>query len=216
MGALGSLRDDHTVISKKLKLVESALEVGPEGRLVLRELCFSLLRLLKAHMQREAEPLRIYRERIPSGRYLVDASGHAIEAGLLRAVNELLLSGMRASMPMIVLRLTQAIERLQEQMQGQEQTVFLALEEGGASVGADPSAAISETMSVNEILRRYPQTEPVFDRLRVDRLREGYESVDELAWGHGMDVSQVIEQLRQAVGFPGFEARSPARVQPAA
>lgn len=59
---------------------------------------------------------------------------------------------------------------------------------------------IVPAMSANEILQRFPQTEPIFTQLQVNRLREGYESVDELAWRHGIDVSQVLEQLREAVG----------------
>ena len=59
--------------------------------------------------------------------------------------------------------------------------------------------AISSTMSANEIVQRYPGTGPLFEQeLHINRLREGYESVDELAWRHGMDVAQVIERLRQA------------------
>ena len=57
-------------------------------------------------------------------------------------------------------------------------------------------------MSVNEILQRYPQTEPLFAQLRVNRLREGYESVDEVAWRHGLDSAEILEQLRQATVFP--------------
>ena len=61
------------------------------------------------------------------------------------------------------------------------------------------SVAISGAMSANEILQRYPSTAPVFQELRINRLREGYESVDELAWRHGMDVSQLIETLQRVV-----------------
>jgi len=57
--------------------------------------------------------------------------------------------------------------------------------------------AISVTMSANEILQRYPQARPAFDQLCINRLREGYESVDELAWRHGMDAEELLEQLRR-------------------
>ena len=59
--------------------------------------------------------------------------------------------------------------------------------------------AISGAMSANEILQRYPSTEPVFQELHINRLREGYESVDELAWRHGMDVSQLIDTLQRVI-----------------
>ena len=67
----------------------------------------------------------------------------------------------------------------------------------------DSATAISGAMSVNEILQRYPNTEQLIEQLHINRLREGYESVDELAWRHGIDVSQFIEQLRRAAAtFP--------------
>ena len=59
---------------------------------------------------------------------------------------------------------------------------------------------ISGAMSANEIVQRYPGTGRLLEQeLHFNRLREGYESVDELAWRHGMDVAQVIERLREAV-----------------
>lgn len=63
--------------------------------------------------------------------------------------------------------------------------------------------SISGAMSANAISRRYPQTEGLFEQLHIDRRAEGYESVDELAWRHGVDVRQFLEQLRQtALNLP--------------
>ena len=53
-------------------------------------------------------------------------------------------------------------------------------------------------MSANAIAHRYPETETLFEQLQIDRQAEGYETLEELAWRHGMDVSQVIRQLRRA------------------
>ena len=57
---------------------------------------------------------------------------------------------------------------------------------------------ISGTMSANAIARRYPETQTLFEQLQIDRRFEGYESVEELAWRHGMELSQFIEQLRRS------------------
>lgn len=204
MGTTNLLRAEHALISKKLALIEAALQTGPEGRTALRQLCPSLLRRLVQHVHREADALAIYSKRIPSGRYLMELD-HAGEERLLRGVTTLLSSGTRASASLVTLRLTQAIERLEQQMARQEEVVFpLVDEESGTRRAAAIEESISPSMSVNEILHRYPQTEPVFERLHINRLWEGYESVDELAWGHGMDVSQVIEELRQVVAFPSY------------
>ena len=69
----------------------------------------------------------------------------------------------------------------------------------------DSATEISGAMSVNEILQRYPSTGELIEQLHINRLREGYESVDELAWRHGMDVAHFLEQLRDvAAKFPRY------------
>ena len=183
MEATRPIRQDHDLLRKKLALLESALQVAPEARFVLREMCFSLQHLLHDHIAREQSVLP------------PDRTNHQDAHSLLRTVNELLLGGMRASMPTVVLWLSKLIELLREQMAQQEERVLPALDE---AAGAPVPAAISSVMSVNEILQRYPQTGRLFERLRINRLQEGYESLDEVAWYHGMDVSQFLEQLRQA------------------
>ena len=203
MDATHALRQDHALLRKKLALLGSALQVAPEARFVVREMCFSLQRLLHEHIQREACLVEAPRRVGSSGDTRAEGRDHRAVQQLLRAVNELLLGGMRASMPTIVVRLAQAIEQLEAQMDEQEQTVFTAADHPADSLAAD--ASISGAMSVNEIVQRYPRTERVFEQLHINRLREGYESVDELAWRYGMDISQFIEQLRHAAAsFPAY------------
>ncbi len=225
MEPLSVLRADHARLRQKLLLLESALQVAPEARLVLREMCCSLLRLLQEHVHRETQALQTYDpstrapalaagpllgvvpsersesrddEQARSAQERLGVADHVVEQRLLRAVNELLLSGMRASVPMIILRLSQAIEQLRAQMEAQERTVFAALARLEGAGGEAP-ASISGAMSINEVLHHYPQTQRIFEQLRINRLQDGYDSVDEVAWRRGMDVSQMIEQLRQAV-----------------
>ncbi len=195
-----TLRQDHALLRKKVALLESALQVAHEARLVLREMCFSLLRFLGEHRQREVRPLVRFVHRVSPAQGQFQARDHTAEHHILLTVNELLLSGMRASVPMIILRISQAIDQLNTSMEEQERELFPVLDQ--MEVWRSEADAISGTMSVNEILQRYPQTEPVFDQLHINRWREGYECVDELAWRHGMDAAQVLEQLRQLAIFP--------------
>jgi hypothetical protein len=169
------------------------------------------MRLLNRHMQREEPVLRLYDNQFPSARYLSKVSDHAAEHAVLRSITELLVSGVKVSIPLVILRISQAMEQLREQIAEQERSVFPVVEElmrreGRAEAAPSPpvSPAITPSMSVNAIVQRYPKTRPVFEQLCVNRLREGYESVDEVAWRHGMDVSQVLDQLRQAAAFPGY------------
>jgi len=66
--------------------------------------------------------------------------------------------------------------------------------------------SLTGTMSANAIARRFPQAEALFTQWRIDRGREGYESIEELAWRRGMDERHVLQQLREIVEvFPGAE-----------
>ncbi len=205
MGTIGTLQHDHRLLRRKLVLLESALQVSPETRFVIREMCFSLLRLLQEHMHREDAAVASCTREGLGGPQLLQGWDHLTEHAHLRAVNELLLGGMKASMSSVVIRLSQAIEELGQHMAAQERLVFPFLQDEPEGLGetTGPRAAISGTMSVNEILQRYPQTERIFEELEINRWRDGYESVDELAWRHGIDVEQIVAQLQHAVtSFP--------------
>jgi len=205
MALTESLRQDHAVLRNKVVMLESALSAAPSARLVFREKCFSLLRTLNRHMIREGPLIRFYYDRIPSARYLSHPKDHSAEHGVLRTVTELLLGGLKVSMSHSVLRVSQALEQLNEQMDEQERSVFPLFEhlteEDLVPYGRvrQPSPSITGSMSVNALLQRYPRAEVVLAPLCINRLREGYESVEELAWRRGMDASQLLEQLRQAI-----------------
>ena len=199
------IRQDHAMLRKRLALIRSALQVAPETRFVVREMVFSLQRQLADHIERETGALQLYYQRLPARAATeAPAPNHADVLLLMREAGELLLGGMRTSLAAIVGRLSEAAQRLDAQMERQEQTVFVFLEHAelespDLSFSRFESPIISSTMSVNEILQRYPQTGSLFDQLHINRLHEGYESVDEVAWHHGLDVAQLLEQLRQAV-----------------
>ena len=200
---LDTLQQDHALLRSKAALTESALSTAPYARLVFREKCFSLMRILNRHMKREEALIRRFYERFPSARYLPNRKDHADEHAQLRSVTELLLGGFKVSIPLIVLRMSQAIEQLRDRMEEQEHTLFPLFHEMtdealGVSARPPRRASICGSMSVNALLRAYPNTEGVLEPLHINRLREGYESVEELAWRRGLDVSQLLEQLRQA------------------
>lgn len=206
-----ALRQDHETLRTKAALLESTLSTAPYARLVFREKCFSLMRLLNRHMKREELLVHLYYQRFPSARYLPRQKDHTEEHDHLRAVTELLLGGLKVSIPLLILRVSQALEQLQERMDEQEQTLFPLFEDvtpaeaAGRSRAQRGGSAISGSMSLNAILQRYPQAETVFAPLHINRLREGYDSVEELAWRRGMDVAELLEQVRQAVAsFPAF------------
>ena len=191
---LDTLQQDHALLRKKIALLSAALQVAPESRFVLRQMCFSLQRLLNDHTLREFQLLySACRED------LWQAVNHASTLTRLRGVNELLLVGWRASLASVVVRLAQVIEQLETQIAEQERAVFPQIGPLPTVDAGRREAALSGTMSVNEILQRYPQTQRCFDELHVNRLQEGYESVDELAWHHGLNVGELLEQLQHTL-----------------
>ena len=197
MDAVTTLQQDHARLRKQFVLLSAALEVAPESRFVLREMCFSLQRLLHEHTLREFHFLYM-----ACREDLWQSANHASGVALLRGINELILSGWRTSASTVVVRIAQAIERLEAQLVEQERAIFPQLAQAMPPAVVGPEPVIASTMSVNEILQRYPQTQRCFEELHINRLQEGYDSVDELAWRHGLDVSQFVEYLRHAMGTP--------------
>lgn len=209
MTDLDRLREDHTLLRTKATLLDSALSTAPHARLVFREKCFSLMRMLNRHMRLEAPLLDIYRAQIATGRDILRADDHSNEHAHLRAVTELLLGGVKVSLPLVIMRVSEALEQLRAQMDAQEQMVFPLVEAAAGDAPTERAASarmlrfpISGTMSVNAILQCYPETETVFKRLQINRPQEGYESVEELAWRRGMSVSEVLQQIERAATFP--------------
>jgi len=210
MAQIARLRQDHALLRTKVTLLEVALSTAPHARLVFREKCFSLMRMLNRHMRLEESVLKMYHAQMATGRDILRADDHSNEHAHLRAVTELLIGGVKVSLPLVIMRVSEALEQLRAQMDAQEQMVFPLVE---AIASEEPERAtpsrmlrfpISGTMSVNAILQCYPETEPVFKRLAINRMQEGYESVEELAWRRGMSVSEVLRQLEQAAAFPNF------------
>jgi hybrid cluster-associated redox disulfide protein len=65
---------------------------------------------------------------------------------------------------------------------------------------------ISKNMTIAEIVRRYPETIPVFERYRLDCLEcqiAEYEDLEHGAGVHKIDVDRLLEELNAAIGKSG-------------
>ncbi len=159
MKIIQAVRHDHTVLRNKLALVESALYLAPDARFVLREICFSLQQLLQDHLDREVGLLRTYAQLALTHHdpLEVDVEDHGYVLNLLRTVNDLLLTGARASMPTLNLWLSNVIDLLRRQMDVQEAVAFPLLEAGrGVRAGSRAGRA-----QVTEPWPRSATTPPV-------------------------------------------------------
>lgn len=65
---------------------------------------------------------------------------------------------------------------------------------------------IHKDMKIEEVLRRYPQTIPVFERFGIDcaqcQLSE-YENLDHGAKVHGIDLGELLARLNESLAVKG-------------
>jgi len=124
MGATESLRREHQILRAKLKLLAVAMQMGPDASFVLREMCWSLARMLEQHIQREAEALRPYSDRIQALTQARMAQDHADQQTILRDVNILLVGRINALTSQVILPLAHLIDELREHMDEEECELF--------------------------------------------------------------------------------------------
>jgi len=165
MGATGSLRREHQILRARLRLLEAAMQMAPEAQFALREMCWSLARMLDEHIRHEVEALQPYHNRIQALIQARMAQDHADQQVVLRGVNALLLGGINAPVSRAVPPLAELIKELRHHMAQEEQEVFpmvdqLAEEQAAPSYGI--GSVITETMTVNHVLHVHPQTREVF------------------------------------------------------
>ena len=198
------VRKDHRILRAKLRLLEAAMRVAPEAQFVLREMCWSLAQMLDDHIKHEIEVLQPYRNRIQALTQEHMAQEHADQQVVLRDVNALLLRGLYAPMSKVVPPLAHLIEELREHMDQEEREVFLMVDQIAAEESRRPPTQadpllITETMTVNHILRLHPKVRGIFRAFKVDCECDGLHGLDELYWRRGLDVAALLRQLNQSV-----------------
>jgi regulator of cell morphogenesis and NO signaling len=74
------------------------------------------------------------------------------------------------------------------------------LEFQGRSIAAMTEHKITGDMVINEVIKRYPWTLPVFHRLDVDSCCGGARTVAAMAEEHGFELEEVLAELEAAAG----------------
>lgn len=197
MSITAILRKDHEVLRRKLETLEGALQVAPQAPHALRELCFSLAKLLNAHIAREARAVRPYRHRL--ARVLQERThhDHANQRLILRDLNALLRQG-HVPTSVVASRLSHLIDELREHFSEEERCVFPCVDHAEAlrpEQAHAPEPLITEGMSANAIVRTYPKTAQVFERCGIRCGLDGCDCLDELAWRHGLDLNTLLAEL---------------------
>ncbi len=196
MDAIDRLRRDHSIMRAKADALESAVRMGPETWLVLRDMSYSLLRKLRDHIQQEEALVDSHcpDEAKPSVQRVVEE--HRAVADRLRAVGILLLNERACPFEDIRSSLTAFIRALRTHLNDEEATLF-PLVQVDAPRGEDGSATIDETRTVNAVMREHPGIDAAFRRLGIDALVEGSDCLDEVAWRHGMTSEALLARLAQ-------------------
>lgn len=63
---------------------------------------------------------------------------------------------------------------------------------------APGAAAIAAGMTINDVLRRFPQTQPVMDRYHVDYCCGGHGTLAEAARAGGFDLDRFLAEMNEA------------------
>lgn len=141
MSLTAPLRKDHQALRSRLELLKGAMRVAPEAQFALRELCWSLARLLEAHIEREGQALAPYSDGIQAlarARLRHDCADQRL---VLRDVNALLLNGLRTPLGIVVPRLAQFLEELEECMEEEEREVFPMVDRIAEDEAPEPPVA---------------------------------------------------------------------------
>jgi hemerythrin-like domain-containing protein len=204
MQAIERLERDHTILRSKLDVLEAALGMGPRTWFVLREVCFTLARQLRDHIRREEALVASCRQALSASGLDRMAVEHHDEPKLLGAINRLFLKEQGQTLERIGPRLQELIRGLRQHMDEEEATMFPAIErllsgrdEAGAPAAASPH--LDESMTINRVVRDYPTTRPILERLFVNIPCEGTCCLDEVAWRHGLEAKELMALLEDAV-----------------
>ena len=209
MNAVNRLRRDHKILRSKLDVLEAALKMGPETWFVLREVCFTLSRQLRDHIKREEDLVAACRQAMTPTALAEVAVEHHDEPVHLRTINWLFAFESNYSLERLTPELQGVIRGLRRHMDEEERKLFPIFEKTLADKASTfqvsgPPSRFSEEMTVSHVVKAFPKTEPVFERLFISVLMEGCTCLDEVAWRHGMDSRELLEALEDAIPVCGY------------
>ncbi len=202
MEIIERLKRDHRLLRAKLDVLESALDMGGETWFVVRELCHSLIVQLRRHMRREEEAIIGAKDAIGSNVLSRVEAEHMEDPQQLNRVYELFLDGPQQPFENLRIKLWPIIRRLRDHLDNEECNLYPLLEKGilvGAATAHEPARKLSETMTVNRVLRDHPETQTIFSQFLINSHVEGCDFLDEVAWRHGMESRDLLDHLERMI-----------------
>ena len=61
------------------------------------------------------------------------------------------------------------------------------------------STAITRDMTINPVIKQYPQTIAVFNKFRVDSCCGGGQAIEKTAAADGVDIESLLQALNEAI-----------------
>lgn len=202
MDAVQRLVRDHQILRAKLTVLESVLHMRPEAWGVVREMCVTLSRQLRDHIKREEDLVAACREAKVLAQIVVE---HRDEPDHLRAISRMFVSQQRHSFEESASALRAVISALRRHMAQEEAELFpileraLRAEERRAPDTPARSRRLDEAMTVNRVVQGCPATRGVFERFFINVPVEGCACLDEVAWRHGLDTRELLQNLEDAI-----------------
>jgi hemerythrin-like domain-containing protein len=206
MHPIERLRRAHERLRTALVVLESALNAGPAAGLVLRNAAFSLSKQLVEHSRLEERTVTVCSRVL--GRYDETmlarfALDHRQERQQLRLITQIFYRDTHGSWQGLRPTIEAFGQALRRTLNLQETQLFPLLEQTvGRPKGPDGrrnTAPLTETMTLNAVLQRYPQARTVLERYRIRLPFEQYDALDEVAWHHGVSSQELLTQLQQAI-----------------
>lgn len=204
MKTMDRLRLDHLLLCSHLDVLQSAVSMTPQMWLTLRSEYITVSRRLETHSRRERQLVASYLK-VCGDKPGVSVIEHDDPLRSLRTLNPFFIEGRPfGSLQGVYHALKQTVEDLHEQLHAQEMKFFPALEQALASgrlaetQGFIPRS-LRGTMTVENVLREYPTTRPVFERFFISLPFEAYECLDEIAHRRGMELDFLLAQLQEAI-----------------
>ncbi len=207
MNVLSRFRRDHDVFRTQLAALEAALDRGTKTWRLWRDISFSLSRHLRAHVRYEDGTVASCAWRLGTidantlERFSID---HGQEWRFLQCANGYLAQVLYVPDAHVRAVLAEFIAAFRLGMDQQEAQLFPLINRvfGAQERFEDPQVpprVLVETMTGNQVIRLYPETRAVFERLFINVTYEGSRGLDELAWNCGIEGRALLTLLETEI-----------------
>lgn len=202
------LQQEHSVFRTQLASLEATMAKGTGTWRSWRDIGFSISHDLRAHVRSECGAAAYCARRLGtlnSEALETFAIDHDEQWRILQLANEYLARVIYVPDTYVGTILGKFVAAFRAAMDRQEAELFPLINRV-FEVQEDPNGAaivpgaLLDNMTANQVIKLYPETRAVFERLCVNMTYEGFCSLDHLAWNHGITDQALITLLETEIG----------------